>query len=185
MKSLPFHIPETWKRYPFGRSLPHRPSHGVPPPPPSPTSPRVVDEECSLVRHSEDAIISLLTFSECLFNFNTIWFCVSPLDCPLDPWSACWKHWVSFNCKDVAGRTKWIKAVCGPNSKKTSCLPDTEIFANVVDSSQISKCNLRFGCFSQITKFWRKFVPFMVIAIFLFNRKDHKPREFSFGNFAQ
>ena len=26
--------------------------------------------------------------------------------------------------------------------------------------------------FSQTTKFWRKFVPFMIIAIFLLNRKD-------------
>ena len=39
-------------------------------PPPPLTSPRVVDEECSLVRHFEDAIISLLTISKCLLNFN-------------------------------------------------------------------------------------------------------------------
>ena len=42
----------------------------------------------------------------------------------------------------------------------------------MVNFSQISKCNLRFGCFSQINEFWRKFVPFMIIAIFLLNRKD-------------
>ena len=42
----------------------------------------------------------------------------------------------------------------------------------MVDFSQISKCNLRLGCFSQINKLWRKFVPFMIIAIFLVNCKD-------------
>ena len=31
---------------------------------------------------------------------------------------------------------------------------------------------IRFGCVSQINKFWRKFVPFMIIPIFLWNRKD-------------
>ena len=116
------HIPEAWKRHSFWAE-PSRIGHQTeypPLPPPPATSPRVVNAECSLVRHFEDAIIRLLIISKCLFNFNVIWFCVSPPDCPLDPWSACWKHRVSFDCKDIAVRTKWIKAVCGPNSKKTS-----------------------------------------------------------------
>ena len=65
-----------------------------------------------------------------------------------------------------------LKLYAAPVLRRPLCLLDTEIFANVVDFSQTSKCNLRFGCFSQIDKFWRKFVPFMIIAIFLFNRKD-------------
>ena len=147
---------------------PYGPSYGIPPPPP--TSPRVVDEECSLVRHFEDAIISLLTISKCLLNFNVMWFCVSPPDCPLDPWSACWKHWVSFNCKDFAVRTKRIKVVCGPCSKKTSLFA---WYGYLCECGWFfSNLNLRFGCFSPINKFWRKFVPFMIISIFLFNRKN-------------
>ena len=70
------------------------------------------------------------------------------------------------------GALNELKLYAAPILRRPLCLPDTEIFANVVDFSQISKCNLRFGCFSQISKFWRKFVPFMIIAIFLFNRKN-------------
>ena len=65
-----------------------------------------------------------------------------------------------------------LKLYAVPILRRPLCLPDTEIFENVVDFSQISKCNLRFGCVSQINKFWRKFVPFMIIPIFLLNRKD-------------
>ena len=140
---------------------PYGPSYGIPPPP-------------HLSQGRGRRVLPGASFWRCdnqlADYFNIMWFCVSPPDCPLDPWSACWKHWVSFNCKDFAVRTKRIKVVFGPCSKKTSLFA---WYGYLCECGWFfSNLNLRFGCFSPINKFWRKFVPFMIISIFLFNRKN-------------